>query len=171
MTLWNVLQKWISALPETDCDERERKETLQTEFEKLMAGVDEGGYGIKGQDGGMGMIVGHCDLLNGNVIILPEEDGVAPVPGATKKVHFIDYEYAPLLNIACNDTDRADTPPPANAPSTSRTTSPNGAASTATSPYSLLGPSAANSSKPISPPSTSTATATAAQQWRARSRV
>lgn len=93
MTLWNVLQKWISALPDTSKSEKERKELLQGELELLQLEEDEGGYGIKGQDGGMGVVVGHCDLLNGNVIILPEEEGVAPVNGA-KKVHFIDYEYA-----------------------------------------------------------------------------
>lgn len=88
-----MLQKWISALPETSKTEIERKELLQAELEKLQLSEDEGGYGIKGQDGGMGYIVGHCDLLSGNVIILPEEQGAAAAGGAVK-VHFIDYEYA-----------------------------------------------------------------------------
>lgn len=87
-----MLQKWISALPETSTTERDRKELLQAELEKLCLGESEGGYGIMGQDGGMGFIVGHCDLLSGNVIILPEAQGVAAA--GTKKVHFIDYEYA-----------------------------------------------------------------------------
>lgn len=93
ITLWNVLQKWISALPETSTTELDRKELLQAELEKLCLGESEGGYGIMGQDGGMGFIVGHCDLLSGNVIILPEARGVA---ATGTKVHFIDYEYAPF---------------------------------------------------------------------------
>jgi len=54
-------------------------------------------------DGGVGFIFGHCDLLNGNVIILPErkkegegelveEMRIGAVAGS-KSVHFIDYEY------------------------------------------------------------------------------
>lgn len=96
ITLWNVLQKWISALPETNKTEVERKELLQAELEKLQLSEDEGGYGIKGQDGGMGFIVGHCDLLSGNVIILPEKEGIAAPADGIKKVHFIDYEYVSL---------------------------------------------------------------------------
>lgn len=91
-----MLQKWISALPEVNDTERDRKELLQNELEKLCLGESEGGYGIMGQDGGMGFIVGHCDLLSGNVIILPETSGVVAA-NSTKKVHFIDYEYAPPL--------------------------------------------------------------------------
>ncbi|KAH8150126.1 uncharacterized protein LAJ45_05812 [Morchella importuna] len=93
VTLWNVLQKWISALPEASKSQKERKELLQNELDLLQLGEDEGGFNIKGQDGGMGAVVGHCDLLNGNVIILPEDDGVTSASGNTK-VHFIDYEYS-----------------------------------------------------------------------------
>jgi ethanolamine kinase len=91
VTLWNVLQKWISALPDASKSQKERKELLQKELDLLQLGEDEGGFNIKGQDGGMGVVVGHCDLLNGNVIILPEDDGVTSAGGNTK-VHFIDYE-------------------------------------------------------------------------------
>lgn len=92
VTLWTVVQKWISALPSETEKQRERKELLQDELEKLQNSTDEGGYGLQGHDGGVGLIMGHCDLLNGNVIIIPQEDGVVAAPDSPKTVHFIDYE-------------------------------------------------------------------------------
>ncbi|OJJ63549.1 hypothetical protein ASPSYDRAFT_243093 [Aspergillus sydowii CBS 593.65] len=84
--LWTVLQRWILALPtdtETQC---ERRRGLQTELERVVREFDTGN-GI-GEDG---LVFAHCDLLSGNVIILPSEessnDGV-------ETVNFIDYEYA-----------------------------------------------------------------------------
>jgi ethanolamine kinase len=87
-----VLQKWISALPTETEKQKERKESLQDELEKLQNSTDEGGYGLQGQDGGVGLIMGHCDLLSGNVIIIPQKEGVAAAPDGVKTVHFIDYE-------------------------------------------------------------------------------
>ncbi|KAL7276705.1 hypothetical protein RUND412_000286 [Rhizina undulata] len=93
-SLWEVLEMWIAALPTNTDTEKARKDLLQGELEKLQSEKEKGGYGLKGQDGGVGLIMGHCDLLSGNVIILPEENAATVAPGAPKKVHFIDYEYA-----------------------------------------------------------------------------
>jgi ethanolamine kinase len=85
-TLWGVLRKWISVLPSSNDAEKAQKEELRRELAVLETSLETGGYGLKGKDGGVGLITGHCDLLNGNVIILPGR------PGEERKVHFIDYE-------------------------------------------------------------------------------
>ncbi|KAA8913522.1 kinase-like domain-containing protein [Sphaerosporella brunnea] len=87
-SLWGVLQKWISALPSSKDAQKAQKEGLQRELLSLEMERDAGGYGLKGQDGGVGLVTGHCDLLNGNVIILPTQEG------KEREVHLIDYEYA-----------------------------------------------------------------------------
>ncbi|KAF8471199.1 ethanolamine kinase [Kalaharituber pfeilii] len=99
-SLWGVMQKWTDALPSNTHAEAARKQELLNELRFLRES------GLKGKDGGVGLVFGHCDLLNGNVIILPEgaqegEDlllqgtGLARSIGASsKRVHFIDYEYA-----------------------------------------------------------------------------
>ena len=86
--LWGVMNKWISALPSSTDAEKSKKYELQREVDTLQLEKSKGGYGLKGLDGGVGLITGHCDLLSGNVIILPGAEG------AEKTVHFIDYEYA-----------------------------------------------------------------------------
>lgn len=40
-TLWTVLQKWILALPVTTDKERERRKSLQKEFERIVAEFDD----------------------------------------------------------------------------------------------------------------------------------
>jgi ethanolamine kinase len=92
VTLWTLLQKWISALPTDTKKQRERRESLQDELERLQNSTDEGGYGLQGEDGGVGLVVGHCDLLSGNIIIAPHEDGVTAALDEAQTVHFIDYE-------------------------------------------------------------------------------
>jgi ethanolamine kinase len=87
-SLWSVLQKWISALPSSNDAQKAQKEELQRELQTLETELDAGGYGLKGQDGGVGLVTGHCDLLHGNVIILPAQEG------KDREVHLIDYEYA-----------------------------------------------------------------------------
>ncbi|KAI5857978.1 kinase-like domain-containing protein [Tricharina praecox] len=84
--LWGVLHKWISALPSATDAQKTQKEELRRELAAMEKPRAAGGYGFKGHDGGVGLVTGHCDLLNGNVIILP---GDGP-----RKVHLIDYEYA-----------------------------------------------------------------------------
>lgn len=101
-TLWGVMDRWTGALPSGTPAQAARKQELLEELRYLK---EESG--LKGMDGGVGLIFGHCDLLNGNVIILPEgkkegedelmeETGMAKATEnpSIKKVHFIDYEYA-----------------------------------------------------------------------------
>ncbi|CCX12344.1 kinase-like domain-containing protein [Pyronema domesticum] len=83
--LWGVMSRWIDALPSHNDETKAQKSELRRELENLQCAKKNGGYGLKGQDGGVGLVTGHCDLLNGNVIKLP---------GDGKKVHFIDYEYS-----------------------------------------------------------------------------
>lgn len=87
--LWGVMQKWIDALPSGNDAEKQQKIEVQKELEELKLSKEAGGKGLKGMDGGVGLVTGHCDLLSGNVIVLPgqEERG-------QREVHFIDYEYA-----------------------------------------------------------------------------
>lgn len=77
--LWGVLRKWIAALPAESEETKTQKLELSRELETLETG-------LKGVDGGVGLVTGHCDLLNGNVIVLPG--------GGERAVHLIDYEYA-----------------------------------------------------------------------------
>lgn len=96
--LWGVMQKWVGALPSGTPVKAARKEELLGELRFLS---EESG--LKGMDGGVGLIFGHCDLLNGNVIILPEgkkegedeliEEMRIGAGAESKRVHFIDYEY------------------------------------------------------------------------------
>lgn len=40
-TLWTVTQKWILALPVATAEERERRKSLQKEFERIVAEFDD----------------------------------------------------------------------------------------------------------------------------------
>lgn len=81
-SIWTIMQKWIDALPSKTSEHQERNVRLQTELETStktfgnIAGLDHGAY-----------VLGHCDLLSGNVIITPKR-------GQETEVDFIDYEYA-----------------------------------------------------------------------------
>ncbi len=81
---------------------------------------------MKGMDGGVGLVLGHCDLLNGNVIILPESGSETE-----KKIHLIDYEYAGRCFWDAKMLTWLDTLLLASAPSISPTTFPNGVVSNA----------------------------------------
>lgn len=91
--LWNALYKWIEALPDDNDEQKTRKDQLERELEWLAKDS-----GLKG----LGEVVyAHCDLLHGNVIILPQ-DKVKEVSSMItppslyhqEDVHvtFIDYE-------------------------------------------------------------------------------
>jgi len=89
------MQRWVGALPSGTPAQASRKQELLGELRFLS---EESG--LKGMDGGVGPIFGHCDLLNGNVIILPKgkkegrEDGLIEENGiGAESVQFIDYEY------------------------------------------------------------------------------
>ncbi|KAI9686669.1 MAG: hypothetical protein M1820_010597 [Bogoriella megaspora] len=93
--LWAVMQKWITALPADTDAARQRKEQLQEELEWLVKelsdtlGIGESPY-----------VFSHCDLLSGNVIIMPSSGSKQPDAGESNNdtpdlsVAFIDYEYA-----------------------------------------------------------------------------
>ncbi|KAF3385645.1 Ethanolamine kinase 1 [Penicillium rolfsii] len=87
-SMWEVLQRWVLALPVATPEQRTRRLTLQKELEWVVSQLDDG-VGI-GEDG---LVFSHCDLLCANVIVLPEDAGVQTEDGVAP-VNFIDYEYA-----------------------------------------------------------------------------
>ncbi|KAL1843167.1 hypothetical protein VTJ49DRAFT_2917 [Mycothermus thermophilus] len=83
--LWTVMQKWIFALPTDTEAQRARQAELQQELKRLIAELSQRpGLGVNG------LVFAHCDLLSGNVIVLPQSTEKAADP----TVAFIDYEYA-----------------------------------------------------------------------------
>ena len=92
--LWQVLDHWIDALPEDNSEQRERKTTLQSELSWLTQHSGLHGTGK--------IVYGHCDLLHGNVVILPKDANkrkavphFKEVPAELSgdlEVTFIDYE-------------------------------------------------------------------------------
>ncbi|KAK1757617.1 ethanolamine kinase 1 [Echria macrotheca] len=86
--VWTVMQKWIFALPTDTEEQRVRQATLQKELGLL---VDE--FSQRPGLGKNGLVFAHCDLLSGNVIVLPKSQS-ANGDKATETVTFIDYEYA-----------------------------------------------------------------------------
>ncbi|KAI9730495.1 MAG: hypothetical protein M1834_005736 [Cirrosporium novae-zelandiae] len=86
--VWTVMQKWIYALPDGTKKDQLRKERLQKE---LVRNIRE--LASRPGLGKDGLVVGHCDLLSGNVIILPRQHTTDTKEGEDT-VNFIDYEYA-----------------------------------------------------------------------------
>ena len=86
--VWTVMQKWIFALPSTTERERSRNATLQKELERTV--VEFGDLPGLGEDG---LVLAHCDLLSGNVIMEPTSPSSKP-DDQMQVVSFIDYEYA-----------------------------------------------------------------------------
>lgn len=111
--VWTVIQKWIFALPTETEAQRARQAELQRELTLCVAELS--------QRPGLGqnavclsstpdfedtltrtkqLVFAHCDLLSGNVIVLPKNENASNGNGATKatdedvSVTFIDYEYA-----------------------------------------------------------------------------
>ncbi|KAK3487328.1 kinase-like domain-containing protein [Neurospora crassa] len=94
--VWTVMQKWIFALPTDTEAQRERQAQLQKELTRTVAELSQRpGLGTNG------LVFAHCDLLSGNVIVLPkpqqtpadDSNGVT-AKDTTIDVTFIDYEYA-----------------------------------------------------------------------------
>ncbi|KAJ9138531.1 Kinase-like protein [Coniochaeta hoffmannii] len=85
--VWTVMQKWIFALPTDTEAQRARQAELQREL-KWLVGTLSQREGL----GKNGLVFAHCDLLSGNVIVLPTVEGSNGVSGTN--VTFIDYEYA-----------------------------------------------------------------------------
>lgn len=85
-TLWGILRRWADALPTGDEKQVQLKQTIEEELKWVVQEL--GNVGVQN-----GLIFGHCDLLNGNVIILPKKSGKdKSVNENSVEVHFIDYE-------------------------------------------------------------------------------
>lgn len=107
--VWTVMQKWILALPTDTLEQRQRQDKLQHELEWLVNEFSQRpGLGVDGvrnthlnrsveycwlTSPGSQLVFAHCDLLSGNVIVLPTTYAAS---GAKDQVSvtFIDYEYA-----------------------------------------------------------------------------
>ncbi|KAK0633385.1 kinase-like domain-containing protein [Immersiella caudata] len=86
--VWSVMQKWIFALPTDTEEERARQAELQKELTTLVAELSQ-----RPGLGKNGLVFAHCDLLSGNVIVIPKSID-ATSDKTTETVTFIDYEYA-----------------------------------------------------------------------------
>ncbi|AEO54273.1 hypothetical protein MYCTH_2296676 [Thermothelomyces thermophilus ATCC 42464] len=87
--VWTVMQKWIFALPTETEAQRARQAELQQELKKLVSELSQRpGLGVNG------LVFAHCDLLSGNVIVLPNSQLSNGDKSPTPVVAFIDYEYA-----------------------------------------------------------------------------
>ncbi|KAF3016735.1 hypothetical protein E8E14_002491 [Neopestalotiopsis sp. 37M] len=85
--VWTVMQKWLLALPTETEDQRERQKKLQEELRRMVADLSQ-----RPGLGKNGLVFAHCDLLSGNVIVVPR--GAANKHDTVETVNFIDYEYA-----------------------------------------------------------------------------
>ncbi|KAK3330340.1 kinase-like domain-containing protein [Apodospora peruviana] len=92
--VWTVMQKWIFALPTETETQRARQAELQKELTFLVSDLSQRpGLGVNA------LVFAHCDLLSGNVIVVPpkQQQGITNGNGtkaAETVVTFIDYEYA-----------------------------------------------------------------------------
>ncbi|KAK6078720.1 choline/ethanolamine kinase [Seiridium cupressi] len=86
--VWTVMQKWLLALPTATQTQRERQAKLQGELVRLVKDLSQR-PGL-GKDG---LVFAHCDLLSGNVIVMPRASAVKS-NDTEETVNFIDYEYA-----------------------------------------------------------------------------
>lgn len=88
-TLWGIMRRWADALPTGDEKQVEMKRVVEDELKWVFNEL--GDVGVQKD---VGLVLGHCDLLNGNVVILPQKSGKEKGLGENKvEVHFIDYEY------------------------------------------------------------------------------
>ncbi|ROT37002.1 kinase-like protein [Sodiomyces alkalinus F11] len=90
--LWTVMRKWILALPTATPEQRARQSELQEELDSLVKQLSQ-----RPGLGDNGLVFAHCDLLCGNVIVLPPQSSGPPNDDNdddTPSVSFIDYEYA-----------------------------------------------------------------------------
>ncbi|KAK1828255.1 ethanolamine kinase 1 [Podospora conica] len=87
--VWTVMQKWIFALPTDTEAQRARQAELQRELTKCVAELSQ-----RPGLGQHGLVFAHCDLLSGNVIVVPKSSLSTAADKTTETVTFIDYEYA-----------------------------------------------------------------------------
>lgn len=88
--VWTIMQKWIRALPAESESEKSRQALLQKELDRTVSEfVHLPGLGKDG------LVLSHCDLLSGNVVIVssPSKKSVDGTK-ESEDVNFIDYEYA-----------------------------------------------------------------------------
>ena len=93
--LWGIIRKWIQALP-TDTEAKlKRRDQLQQELEWIVKALGDT-RGIRDTP----YVFSHCDLLSGNILVMPDVDQQTSGDGNPSKstsalpVSFIDYEYA-----------------------------------------------------------------------------
>ena len=87
--VWTIMQKWISALPADTEAEKERQALLQKELTRTVSEfADLPGLGKDG------LVLSHCDLLSGNVVIVTSPSKATTNGTQMAEVNFIDYEYA-----------------------------------------------------------------------------
>jgi len=92
--VWTVLAQWLSVLPSAGAHAAARNAELRAEFGAIVAEfADLDGLGEAG------LVLGHCDLLGGNLIQLAGDgagpSAVAPTACAdVARIAMIDYEYA-----------------------------------------------------------------------------
>ncbi|KAH6854421.1 kinase-like domain-containing protein [Chaetomium sp. MPI-CAGE-AT-0009] len=87
--VWTVMQKWIFALPTDTEAQRARQAELQQELKRLISELSH-----RPGLGANGLVFAHCDLLSGNVIVLPKSQLCNGDKSSEPTVTFIDYEYA-----------------------------------------------------------------------------
>jgi ethanolamine kinase len=87
--VWTVMQKWIFALPTDTEAQRARQAELQQELKRLVSELSH-----RPGLGANGLVFAHCDLLSGNVIVLPKSQLSNGDKSSEPTVTFIDYEYA-----------------------------------------------------------------------------
>jgi ethanolamine kinase len=88
--IWDVMDRWVSNVPESSVEKRKRKEQLKEELRWLIDQVGD----IPGVDGRERMVFGHCDLLSANVIIADK--------GREPRAREQDMDSSVVLNIPTN---------------------------------------------------------------------
>ena len=87
--VWTTMRKWIYALPTKTEVQKHRKHQLQEELQRTVNDLaDLPGLGENG------LVLGHCDLLSGNVIKMSPAQEPRIDADDAENVTFIDYEYA-----------------------------------------------------------------------------
>ncbi|KAF3312059.1 hypothetical protein TWF173_007553 [Orbilia oligospora] len=85
--IWSTAKRWLEAIPESTGQEKAQKEMLRSDFEHLVHRLRPGDEAKKHH-----FVLGHGDLLSGNIII---QDSVKNATGHdVETVKFIDYEHS-----------------------------------------------------------------------------
>ena len=87
--IWTRMQKWIYALPTQTNKQKQQQQLLQRELLRTVKDLAD----LPGL-GNNSLVLGHCDLLCGNIIKVPPLRDSSLDLGNTENVTFIDYEYS-----------------------------------------------------------------------------